>query len=70
VRDFLYDTQDTRDGYAFVRAALEDPQYTKVVLILHSQGGIKGGLVIDMLLADLSRDFLAETQGLYVFIRC
>lgn len=52
-RDFAYSTQDIRNSYVLVRRAIKDEKYKKVVLILHSQGGIEGGLMIDWLLADL-----------------
>lgn len=49
----MYGTQDVRNGFVLVRQALKDPKNKKVVLILHSQGGIEGGLMIDWMLADL-----------------
>jgi hypothetical protein len=65
-RDFSYLTQDIRDGYVLVKKALQDTKYDKVVLILHSQGGIEGGLMIDMLLADLGDDLLCKLE-IYTF---
>ena len=65
-RDFLYNTQATRDGYILVKQALQDPRYEKVVLILHSQGGIQGGLIVDMLIADLSEDEIHKLE-VYTF---
>ena len=65
-RDFDYHTRHTRDGYVLVKRALKDPRYDKVVLILHSQGGIQGGLIVDMLLADLSGDDVHKLE-VYTF---
>ena len=42
-RCFCYATQDVRNAYARVKASLLDDRYTKVVFIIHSQGGIEGG---------------------------
>jgi hypothetical protein len=65
-RDFLYNTQDMRDCYVLVKRALKDPQYNKVVLILHSQGGIQGSLIVDMLIADLSEEDIHKLE-VYTF---
>lgn len=42
------------------------PDITKVVFILHSQGGIEGGLVLDWLLQELPQDLLAKLE-IYTF---
>jgi hypothetical protein len=65
-RDFSYVTQDIRDGYVLVKKALQDTDKDKVVLVLHSQGGIEGGLMVDMLLADLGDDLLSKLE-IYTF---
>lgn len=65
-RNFSYATQDVRDAYALTKKALLDPQYKKVVLILHSQGGIEGGLIIDWLLAEMPRELLQQLE-VYTF---
>ncbi|RDW83401.1 hypothetical protein BP5796_04892 [Coleophoma crateriformis] len=52
-RDFSYNTRDIRQAYTFIKRELMSEMNTKVVLILHSQGGIEGGMVIDWLLADV-----------------
>lgn len=49
-RDFSYATQDIRNAYQEVKKALLDPKYKKVVFIIHSQGGIEGGMIVDWLL--------------------
>ena len=51
-RDFSYATMDVRNAYALIKERLINDNYTKVVLILHSQGGIEGGLVLDWLLSE------------------
>jgi len=65
-RDFLYYTRPTRDGYVLIQRALKDPRYDKVVLILHSEGGIQGGLIVDMLIADLSENHMHKLE-VYTF---
>ncbi|KAJ5131537.1 uncharacterized protein N7515_007576 [Penicillium bovifimosum] len=65
-RDFAYATDDIRRSYALVKEALLDPECDKVVLLLHSQGGIEGGLVIDWLLDELPHDLLRHLE-VYTF---
>jgi hypothetical protein len=65
-RDFTYVTQDIRNGYAVLKKALSDPSHKKIVFILHSQGGIEGGLILDWLYAEISRD-LIEKLEVYTF---
>jgi hypothetical protein len=42
------------------------PEYTKIVFILHSQGGIEGGMIIDWLLQEVPQDLLAKLE-VYTF---
>jgi hypothetical protein len=49
-----------------VKQALQDPRYDKVVLIVHSQGGIQGSLIVDMLITELSEDDLHKLE-VYTF---
>ncbi|KAJ5382139.1 hypothetical protein N7517_000050 [Penicillium concentricum] len=65
-RDFAYATGDIRRSYALVKEALLDPECDKVVLLLHSQGGIEGGLVVDWLLDELPHDLLHHLE-VYTF---
>ncbi|KAL2827611.1 hypothetical protein BDW59DRAFT_144064 [Aspergillus cavernicola] len=65
-RDFSYATPDVRDAYALVRVALLDQKYTKVVLIVHSQGGIEGGLIADWLLDEIPQGLLRKLE-IYTF---
>ncbi|KAL4915903.1 hypothetical protein BDW62DRAFT_117324 [Aspergillus aurantiobrunneus] len=65
-RDLSYATQDVRDGYAHLRATLLNPNYTTVVLIVHSQGGIEGGLIADWLLDEIPQDLLRKLE-IYTF---
>jgi hypothetical protein len=65
-RDFSYATQDTRTGYAEIKKRLENPKLKKVVLIVHSQGGIEGGQIVDWLLADLPEEFTSKLE-IYTF---
>lgn len=65
-RNFSYATSDVRICYRIIKEKLYNPQYTKVVFILHSQGGIEGGLVLDWLLQELPQDLLAKLE-VYTF---
>ncbi|EAW07157.1 uncharacterized protein ACLA_018610 [Aspergillus clavatus NRRL 1] len=65
-RNFSYATRDVRNAYAVIKEALLNPQYKKVILILHSQGGIEGGLVVDWLLDELPRELLQDLE-VYTF---
>lgn len=49
-----------------VKKALSDEKNTKVVLILHSQGGIEGGAIIDWLLQELPQNLLSKLE-VYTF---
>lgn len=51
-RDFCYATADIRRSYVTVKEKMLDPSSKKVVLLLHSQGGIEGGLILDWLLTE------------------
>lgn len=51
-RNFCYATADIRDSYALIKERLLEEKYKKIVVILHSQGGIEGGLILDWLLSE------------------
>ncbi|KAH7381752.1 hypothetical protein BKA64DRAFT_763860 [Cadophora sp. MPI-SDFR-AT-0126] len=61
-RDFDYKSHDIRQGRAQIRAALAAPATKKLVLILHSQGGIEGSSILDWLLADMSHEVIAKLE--------
>lgn len=65
-RNFTYATQDVRDCYQIVKKTLYNPDLRKVVFILHSQGGIEGGMIIDWLLQEVPQDLLAKLE-VYTF---
>ena len=65
-RNFSYATSDVRICYKTVRDVLYDPSKSKVIFILHSQGGIEGGLVLDWLLQEMPQDLLAKLE-VYTF---
>lgn len=70
-RTFGYATPDIRVIYADVIKFIEEKtqdahQYNKIVLILHSQGAIEGGLVLDWLFATIDRDLLKKLE-VYTF---
>ncbi|KAK5056187.1 hypothetical protein LTR84_012740 [Exophiala bonariae] len=65
-RDFGYATLDIRQAYSAMIEILSDKDIHKVVAILHSQGAIEGGLVLDWLYATVSPDQLAKLE-IYTF---
>lgn len=65
-RTFDYCTTDVRNGYLELRTALCSKDIKKVVLILHSQGGVQGSLIVDWLLDQLSTEQLAKLE-VYTF---
>lgn len=65
-RNFSYATNDVRVCYRVVRDVLYDPSKTKVIFVLHSQGGIEGGLVLDWLLQEMPQDLLSKLE-VYTF---
>lgn len=65
-RNFCYATEDTRNSYVLIKEALLDDKYKKVVLILHSQGGIEGALILDWLLDEVPQDLLQQLE-IYTF---
>lgn len=54
-RNFCFATSDVRRSYAVIKESLLNEEKKKVVLILHSQGGIEGSLVLDWLLSECKR---------------
>jgi hypothetical protein len=65
-RNLGYATYDVRVCYSIIKAKLYNPAYSKVVFVLHSQGGIEGSLIIDWLLQELPQDLLAKLE-VYTF---
>ncbi|KAL1604070.1 hypothetical protein SLS60_005662 [Paraconiothyrium brasiliense] len=65
-RDFLYATTDIRRSYVTIKASLLKEKNKKVVLILHSQGGIEGSLILDWLLTELPHDTVSKLE-IYTF---
>lgn len=65
-RNFSYATDDVRVCYKILRDVLYDQSKSKVIFILHSQGGIEGGLVLDWLLQEMPQDLLAKLE-VYTF---
>ncbi|KAJ6441169.1 alpha/beta-Hydrolase [Purpureocillium lavendulum] len=65
-RNFTYATADVRRAYRAMRDVLYDPSKSKVIFVLHSQGGIEGGLVLDWLLQETPQDLLAKLE-VYTF---
>ncbi|KAI0121684.1 hypothetical protein BJ170DRAFT_588022 [Xylariales sp. AK1849] len=65
-RNFGYANRDVREAYKTIKEHLYDPRLSKVVFVLHSQGGIEGGLVLDWLLQELPQDLLAKLE-IYTF---
>jgi len=67
-RNFSFSTEDIREAYVSIKDALLKENIKKVVFILHSQGGIEGGLIIDWLLAEMPEDCLRKLE-VYSFAR-
>lgn len=65
-RNFTYATNDVRVCYRIIKEKLYNPQYSKVIFILHSQGAIEGGLVLDWLLQELPQNLLCKLE-VYTF---
>ncbi|RDA92721.1 hypothetical protein CP533_1424 [Ophiocordyceps camponoti-saundersi (nom. inval.)] len=65
-RNFTYATADVRLTYKILRDVLYDPSKSKVIFVLHSQGGIEGGLVIDWLLQEMPQNLLSKLE-VYTF---
>ena len=65
-RDSCYATTDIRTGYHQVKKSLLEEKNKKVVLLLHSQGGIEGGAILDWLLDDLPASVLGKLE-IYTF---
>lgn len=67
-RDFSYNTRDIRQAYALIKDELtkiKDANDT-VILVVHSQGAIECGMIIDWLLADIPRHNLSKLE-VYTF---
>lgn len=65
-RNFNYATKDIRDCYKIVKEKLYMREKTKIMFILHSQGGIEGSMIIDWLLQEVPQDLLAKLE-IYTF---
>ncbi|KAM5363053.1 hypothetical protein ACJZ2D_012238 [Fusarium nematophilum] len=65
-RSLLYATPDIRECYVLVKKALYRRGIKKVILILHSQGGIEGGMILDWLLNEVPQDLLQNLE-VYTF---
>lgn len=65
-RNLGYATYDVRVCYAIIKEKLYNPSYSKVIFILHSQGGIEGSMIINWLLQELPQDLLSKLE-VYTF---
>lgn len=65
-RNWGYATKDIRVCYQIIKDKIYNPQYDKVIFILHSQGSIEGGMIIDWLLQELPQDLLSKLE-VYTF---
>ncbi|KAL2163427.1 hypothetical protein VTH06DRAFT_5484 [Thermothelomyces fergusii] len=65
-RNWGYATKDVRVCYRIIKRKLYNPQYSKVIFILHSQGAIEGSLILDWLLQELPQDLLSKLE-VYTF---
>jgi hypothetical protein len=65
-RDLSYATLDIRSAYSVLVDLLAKPTTEKVVLFLHSQGGIEGGMVLDWLYDTVPAQQLSKLE-IYTF---
>ncbi|KAJ2901396.1 hypothetical protein MKZ38_001878 [Zalerion maritima] len=65
-RNFTYATSDVRMCYKELKEKLYRADLKRVIFILHSQGGIEGGLVLDWLIQELPQDLLMKLE-VYTF---
>ncbi|KAF5505182.1 hypothetical protein CGCS363_v004140 [Colletotrichum siamense] len=65
-RCLYFGTSDTRACFALISEALMHPEKEKVVLILHSQGGLEGSIILDWLINQHPRDILQKLE-IYTF---
>lgn len=65
-RSLLVATSNVRQCYTLVKNALYKKGIKKVVLILHSQGGIEGSMIVDWLLNEVPQDLMAYLE-IYTF---
>ena len=65
-RTLLYSNSNIRQCYVLIKKALYEPGIKKVVLILHSQGGIEGGMILDWLYDEVPHDLLKQLE-VYTF---
>lgn len=65
-RNLGYATYDVRVCYRIIKEKLYNPAYSKVIFILHSQGGIEGSMILDWLLQELPQDLLRKLE-VYTF---
>ncbi|KAF9880093.1 hypothetical protein CkaCkLH20_02047 [Colletotrichum karsti] len=65
-RCLYFGTSDTRACFALISEALLRPNNEKVVLILHSQGGLEGSIILDWLINQHPRSDLQKLE-IYTF---
>ncbi|KAI9686138.1 MAG: hypothetical protein M1822_003793 [Bathelium mastoideum] len=65
-RDFSYATEDVRACYDLVKKSLVDPKFKKVIFMMHSQGAIEGGMILDWLFDDMPQDLVSKLE-VYTF---
>lgn len=65
-RALLYSNSNVRQCHVLIKKALYEPRIKKIVLILHSQGGIEGGMILDWLYDEVPHDLLKQLE-VYTF---
>ncbi|GJC94547.1 hypothetical protein ColKHC_03373 [Colletotrichum higginsianum] len=65
-RCLYFGTADTRICFSHISDALLNPGKKKVVLILHSQGGLEGSIILDWLINQHPREVLQKLE-IYTF---
>ncbi|KAG4025090.1 hypothetical protein MFRU_067g00190 [Monilinia fructicola] len=65
-RSLNYASTDIRTAYRILKGKLYDTNINRIILVLHSQGGIEGSMIIDWLLAEIPQDLLQKLE-VYTF---
>lgn len=61
-----FGTSDTRGCFALISEVLRAPEKKKVVLLLHSQGGLEGSIILDWLMNQHSQETMRRLE-IYTF---
>lgn len=65
-RCLYFGTSDTRGCFAIISDLLRDTKRKKVILVLHSQGGLEGSIILDWLMNQHSQEAMQRLE-IYTF---